>query len=104
MQNRRQSCIEFQSPSKIQCYQTNQPIQSLGPVCIADCGTFEVEVLGTVDVLGDRLGVHFERVRVRGVSRDDHVVPLIVVERVVAVALQQTRPVAQVEHVVDEPV
>lgn len=40
--------------------------------------------------------------RVGSVPRDDHVMPLVVVQRVVAVPLQQTRPVPQVEHVVDE--
>lgn len=65
--------------------------------------TFEVQVLGSVDVLGDRLGVHLERVRVGGVARDDHVVPLVVIELVVAVPLEQAGPVAQVEDVVDEP-
>lgn len=41
--------------------------------------------------------------RVGGVARDDHVVPLVVVELVVCVPLQQAGPVAQVEDVVDEP-
>lgn len=41
--------------------------------------------------------------RVGSVPRDDHVVPLVVVQRVVAVPLQQAGPVPQVEHVVDEP-
>lgn len=67
------------------------------------CGTFEVQILGSVDVLGDRLCVHLERVRVGSVPRDDHIVPLVVVQRVVAVPLQQAGPVPQVEHVVDEP-
>lgn len=40
--------------------------------------------------------------RIGSVPRDDHVMPLVIVQRVVAVPLQQTRPVAQVKHVVDE--
>lgn len=41
--------------------------------------------------------------RVGSVPCDDHIVPLVVVQRVVAVPLQQAGPVPQVEHVVDEP-
>lgn len=67
------------------------------------CGTFEVQILGSVDILGDRLCVHLERVCVGSVPRDDHVVPLVVVQWVVTVPLQQTRPIPQVKHVVDEP-
>lgn len=67
------------------------------------CGTFEVKILGSVDILGDRLCVHLERVCVGSVPRDDHVVPLVVVQWVVTVPLQQTRPIPQVKHVVDEP-
>lgn len=65
--------------------------------------TFEVQVLGAVHILGDRLGVHFERVRVGGVTRDDHVVPLVVIKLVVTVPLEQAGSVPQVEDVVDEP-
>lgn len=65
-------------------------------------GTFEIEVLGSVDVLCNGLRVHFQRVCVGGVPGDDHVVPLVVVQRIVAVPLQQARPVPQVKHVVDE--
>lgn len=67
------------------------------------CGTFEVKILGSVDILGDRLCVHLQRVCVGSVPRDDHVVPLVVVQWVVTVPLQQTRPIPQVKHVVDEP-
>lgn len=65
--------------------------------------TFEVQILGSVDILGDGLCVHLQRVYVGGVPRDDHIVPLVVVQWVVAVPLQQTRPVPQIKHVVDEP-
>lgn len=41
--------------------------------------------------------------RVGGVARYDHIVPLVVVELVVCVPLQQAGPVTQVEDVVDEP-
>lgn len=41
--------------------------------------------------------------RVGGVARDDHVVPLVVIELVVAVPLEQAGPIAQVEDVVDKP-
>lgn len=68
-----------------------------------ESGTLEVQVLGSVDVLGNRLGVHLERVRVGGVARDDHVVPLVVVQLVVAVPLEQAGPIPQVKDVVDEP-
>lgn len=70
---------------------------------VSPCCTFEVEVFGAVDILRDRLGVYFESVRVGGIARDDHVVPLVVVQWVVAVSLQQAGPVPQVEHIVDEP-
>lgn len=65
-------------------------------------GTFQIQVLGSVDILCDGLCVHLQCVCVGGVPRDNHVVPLVVIERVVAVPLQQARPVPQVKHVVDE--
>lgn len=64
--------------------------------------TFEVKILGSVDILGDRLCVHLERVRVGRVPRDNHIVPLVIIQRVFAVPLQQTRPIPQVKDVVDE--
>lgn len=64
--------------------------------------TFEIEVLGSIDVLCNGLHVYFQRVCVGGVPGDDHVVPLVVVQRIVAVPLEQARPVPQVKHVVDE--
>ena len=45
--------------------------------------------------------VNLERVHVAGVPGHHHVVPLVVVQWLVRVALHQRRPVAQVEHVVD---
>lgn len=70
---------------------------------VVPCGTFKVEVFGSVDILGDRLGVYFECVCVGGIPCDDHIVPLVVIQWVVTVSFQQTGPVPQVEHVVDEP-
>lgn len=73
----------------------------LGVLC--ECRTFEVEVFGPVDILGDWLCVHLERVCVGSISRDDHIMPLVIVQWVVTVPLQQTWPVPQVKHIVDEP-
>ena len=64
-------------------------------------GTFEVQVAGSVGVLCDGVRVDLERVNVACVPGHHHVVPLVVVQRLVRVALHQRRPVAQVEHVVD---
>lgn len=41
--------------------------------------------------------------RVGDIACDDHVVPLVIVQWVVTVPLQQTWPIPQVEHIVDEP-
>lgn len=41
--------------------------------------------------------------RVGGVTRDDHVVPLVVIELVVTVPLEQAGSVPQVEDIMDEP-
>lgn len=65
--------------------------------------TFEVEVLGSVDVLCDGLGVHLEGVCVGGVPGDNYVVPLVVIQGTVTVPLQQTGTVPQVKHIVDKP-
>ena len=65
--------------------------------------TFEVEVLCSVDILGNWLWVHLQCVRVGDVACDDNVVPLVVIQRVFTVPLQQTRPIPQVEHIVDKP-
>ena len=64
-------------------------------------GTFEVQVAGSVGVLRDGVCVYLECVHVAGVARHHHVVPLVVVERLVRVAFHQRRAVAQVEHIVD---
>lgn len=39
---------------------------------------------------------------VGGVPRDNHIVPLVVIQRIVAVPLQQARPVPKVKHIMDE--
>lgn len=65
--------------------------------------TFEVEVLGSVDVLRDGLGIHLEGVCVGGVPGDNYVVPQVVIQCTVTVPLQQTGTVPQVEHIVDKP-
>lgn len=65
--------------------------------------TFQVQVAGSVGVLRDGARVDLEHVHVAVVAGDDHVVPLVVVERLVGVALHQRRAVAQVEHIMDVP-
>lgn len=52
-------------------------------------------------MLGDGAGIDLQDVHVVVVAGDHHVVPLVVVERLVGVALHQRRPVAQVEHIMD---
>lgn len=49
------------------------------------CGTFKIKILGPVDILCDWLWVHLECVRVGGVSCDDHIMPLVIIQRVVTV-------------------
>ena len=51
--------------------------------------TFEVQVTGSVVVLGDGAGVGLEDVYVVVIQGHHHVVPLIVVERLLRVALHE---------------
>lgn len=62
--------------------------------------TFQVQVLGAHGGLRGDLGVDLDRVQVVGVAGDVHVVPVVVVERAVGVALDQVSAVAQVGDVV----
>lgn len=52
-------------------------------------------------MLGDGAGIDLQDVHVVVVAGDHHIVPLVVVERLVGVPLHQRRPVAQVEHIMD---
>lgn len=62
--------------------------------------TLQVQVFGSGRCLRGDLGVDLDGVEVVGVSGDDHVVPVVVVERLVGVAFDQVGPVPQVGHVV----
>ncbi len=65
--------------------------------------TFEVQVAGSIGVLRDRAGVDLERVHVAVIAGHHHVVPLVVIERLVGVALHERRPIAQVKNIMDVP-
>lgn len=65
--------------------------------------TFKVQITGSIGVLGDGVGVDFQCVHVVSVAGNHHVVPLVVVQRLVWVAFHQRRSIAQVEDVVDIP-
>lgn len=54
-------------------------------------------------MLRDGAGVYLERVHVVVVAGHHDVVPLVVVERLVRVALHERRPIAQVKHIMDVP-
>lgn len=62
--------------------------------------TFQVQVLGAHGGLRGDLGINLDRVQVVGVTGDVHVVPVVVVEWAVGVALDQVSAVAQVGDVV----
>lgn len=66
--------------------------------------TFEVQVAGSVGVLRHGARVDLQRVYIVGIPGHHHVVPLIVVERLVWVALHQRRAVAEIKDVVNVPV
>lgn len=51
--------------------------------------TFKVQVASAVGVLGDGAGVDLKRVHVVFVPGHHHVVPLVVIERLVGVALHE---------------
>lgn len=51
--------------------------------------TFEIQVAGSIGVLGDGAGVGLEDVHVVVVPGHHHVVPLVVVERLLRVALHE---------------
>lgn len=54
-------------------------------------------------MLGDGTDIDLKRVHVIVVAGDDHVVPLVVIERLVRVSFHQRRAVSQVKDVMDEP-
>lgn len=62
--------------------------------------TLQIQVLGAHGGLRGDLGVDLDRVQVVGVARDVHIVPVVVVERAVGVALDEVSAVAQVGDVV----
>lgn len=62
--------------------------------------TLQVQVFGSGRCLRGDLGVDLDGVEVVGVSGDDHVVPVVVVEWLVGVAFDQVGPIPQVGHVV----
>lgn len=66
--------------------------------------TFEVQVAGSIGVLSHGAWVDLEGVYVVGIPGHHHIVPLVVIERLVGVALHQRRPVAEIKDVVDKPV
>lgn len=65
------------------------------------CVTFQVQVLGPVDALTCGRSVYFQRVCVAVVSSDGHVVPLVVIQRPLTLALDEVGPISKVEHIVD---
>ena len=65
--------------------------------------TLEVQVLGPAGSLSGDLGVDLHRVQVVGVPGDDDIVPVVVVQGLVGVALDQVGPVPKVGHVVKVP-
>lgn len=62
--------------------------------------TLQVQVFGPGRRLRGDLGVDLDGVEVVGVSGDDHVVPVVVIQRLVGVAFDQVGSVPQVGHVV----
>lgn len=62
--------------------------------------TLQVEVLGAHGGLSGDFGVDLDGVEVVGIPGDVHVVPVVVVQGAVGVALDQVGPVAQVRDVV----
>lgn len=66
--------------------------------------TFEVQVAGSIGVLCNGAWVDLEGMYIAGVPGHHHVVPLVVIEGLVWVALHQRRPIAQIKDVVDKSV
>lgn len=62
--------------------------------------TFQIQVFGSGRCLRGDLGVDLDSVEVVGVSGDDHVVPVVVIQRLVRVAFDQVGSIPQVRHVV----
>lgn len=65
--------------------------------------TFEVQIFSAIDDLTHCLGINFERVDVTVVSSDDNVMPLVVMESSVTVALDYIGPVAEIKHIMYVP-
>jgi len=74
-----------------------------GPQRRCPAPTLQVQVLGAGGGLRGDLGVDLDSVQVVGVPGDDDVVPVVVVQRLVGVALDEVGPVSQVRHVVQVP-
>lgn len=66
--------------------------------------TFEVQVTSSIGVLSNGAWVNFERMYIVGIPGHHHVVPLVVAEGLVWVALHQWRPIAKIKDIVDKPV
>lgn len=64
--------------------------------------TFQVQVAGAIGVLSHGARVNLEGVYIVGVPGHHHIVPLVVVERLVRVALHERRAVAKVEDIMDK--
>lgn len=65
--------------------------------------TFKVQIFSAIDDLTHCLGIDFECVDVTVVSSDDNVMPLVVMESSVTVALDYIGPVAKIKHVMYVP-
>lgn len=65
--------------------------------------TFQVQVAGSVGVLGDGAGIDLKDVHVVVVPGNHYIVPKVVVQRPIWVPLHQRRSVSQVKNVMDVP-
>lgn len=65
--------------------------------------TFQIQIFGTIDNLSDHLRVHFQAVSVAIVPGDDDIVPLVVIQGAVTVALDHIGAISKVKHIVNVP-
>ena len=63
--------------------------------------TFEIQVLGSIDALTRGCSIYFQCVGICVVSGNSHIVPLVVVQCPVTLALDEVRPVSEVKDIVD---
>lgn len=66
--------------------------------------TFKIQIFGTIDDLSDHFSIHFQAVCITVISGDDNIVPLVVIERTVAVAFDNIRPISKVKYIMYVPV